>query len=57
METIKLLKKLYKELGTWHDVARELGISYSYICMLRNGRKPGAFLYHVIEDTVRLKGL
>jgi hypothetical protein len=39
----KILKQLYKHIGTWHGVAKELDISYSYICMIKRdgGILPG----------------
>jgi hypothetical protein len=40
METIKNLKKLHKKYGSWSRVAKNLGITYAYVCMLRNGLAP-----------------
>ena len=57
METIKNLKKLYKAFGNWHEVSRELGITYQYLCALRTGKKPGKFLEKSIANTVHLLGL
>ena len=53
MNAKQMLKKLYEALGTWDAVATELGISYTYIYMMRKGRKPGAFLLHVMEEKTK----
>jgi hypothetical protein len=58
METKENLEKLHKHLGTWEQVAKEIGITYQYICMIRNqGYKAGKHLDRIIADTVHLKGL
>lgn len=41
MKTKTNLKKLYKALGSWHKVAKELGISYQWLCKLKTKTNPG----------------
>jgi hypothetical protein len=46
---IQNLKKLKKIHRSWTKVAKELGISYRYVVLLRQGQKPGRFLNEAIE--------
>jgi hypothetical protein len=51
MEIKRLLNKIYKKTESWHGVARELEISYGYLCLLKKGsRNPGFHLLHVIKE-------
>jgi transcriptional regulator with XRE-family HTH domain len=51
MKTKTLLNKIKKASGlSWHELAKRLNITYSYICYLRRENKePGRFLKWAIE--------
>jgi hypothetical protein len=51
MKTKTLLNKIKKASGmSWHELARQLNITYSYICYLRRSDKEaGRFLKPAIE--------
>ncbi len=50
MGTIRNLQKLKRLHGSWAEVAKKLGITYRYLLLIRQGRKPGRFLSLIINQ-------
>jgi len=55
MNTAKKLEQIKTRCGSWAQVARELGITYRYVVLLRNGQKPGRFLTQIIDQKIEKK--
>ena len=46
---IKNLSKMKTRYGTWTAVAKELGISYRYVTLIRQGRRVGKSLEILLQ--------
>ena len=59
MKTKTLLNKIKKHHGgSWHDMAKGWGITYSYICYLRrDNNEAGKFLKEKLTEYAKAKGL
>jgi hypothetical protein len=54
MKTKTALNILYRQMGTWREVAESIGITMRYVHFLRKrGNEPGRFLAERIDQKVK----